>query len=163
MIGLVWAQSTNAVIGVDGRIPWRVPEDMAHFSRLTAGSTVVMGRATWESLPAAFRPLPGRRNVVLSHDPAYDAPGARTCTDLAAALDAEGDVWVIGGHAVYTAALASADTLVVTEVDLVVAGDTPAPTVGPEWERVQDTAWLTSAKGLRYRIGTWRRSAQSHG
>ena len=66
MIGLVWAQSANGVIGADGRIPWRIPEDMDHFSQLTAGSTVVMGRATWESLPPRFRPLPERRNVVLS-------------------------------------------------------------------------------------------------
>lgn len=160
MIGLVWAQSTNGVIGVDGRIPWRIPEDMAHFSRTTAGATVVMGRATWESLPATFRPLPGRRNVVLSRDPAYDAPGASTCTDLAVALQADGDVWVMGGHAVYTAALASADTLVVTEVDLVVEGDTRAPAVGPEWERVEVTPWLTSVKGPRYRIGTWGRTAE---
>lgn len=158
MIGLVWAQSANGVIGADGRIPWRVPEDLAHFSRLTAGATVVMGRATWESLPPRFRPLPGRRNVVLSRDAAYDAPGAEVRTDLHAALDAPGDVWVAGGHAVYEAALDRADVLVVTEVDLVVDGDTAAPRVGPGWVRGSVGEWETSAQGPRFRVVTWVRA-----
>ncbi|MGI4895085.1 MAG: dihydrofolate reductase, partial [Janthinobacterium lividum] len=85
MIGLVWAQSANGIIGVDGRIPWRIPEDMAHFAALTMGSSVVMGRATWESLPPRFRPLPGRRNLVLSRDPGYVAEGAEVVHDLASA------------------------------------------------------------------------------
>jgi hypothetical protein len=65
-VGLIWAQSTSGVIGRDGGIPWHVPEDLARFKELTLGHTVVMGRRTWESLPARFRPLPGRRNVVVS-------------------------------------------------------------------------------------------------
>ncbi|PRY08311.1 dihydrofolate reductase [Kineococcus rhizosphaerae] len=158
MIGLVWAQSTNGVIGADGRIPWRVPEDLAHFSRLTAGATVVMGRATWESLPPRFRPLPGRRNVVLSRDAAYDAPGAEVRTDLHDALSLPGDVWVVGGHAVYEAALPRADVLVVTEVDLVVDGDTPAPRVGPGWRREHEGEWATSTGGPRFRVVTWTRT-----
>lgn len=161
MIGLVWAQSRNGVIGADGRIPWRVPEDLAHFSALTAGSTVVMGRATWESLPARFRPLPGRRNLVLSRDPGYAAEGAEVVHDLPGALAGAGDVWVIGGSAVYRAALEHADVLVVTEVDLVVEGDTRAPEVGPGWERVEVGDWATSTGGPRFRIGTWRRSGRS--
>ncbi|WP_432565266.1 dihydrofolate reductase [Kineococcus sp. SYSU DK003] len=157
MIGLVWAQSANGVIGLDGRIPWRIPEDMAHFAELTGGGTVVMGRATWESLPPKFRPLPGRRNLVLSRNPAFDAPGAEVVADLEAALQGPGDVWVIGGHAVYQAALAHADELVVTEVDLVVDGDTRAPRVGPEWQRTAVGEWRTSTGGPRFRIGTWHR------
>ena len=158
MIGLVWAQSANGVIGVDGRIPWRIPEDLAHFSELTAGSTVVMGRATWESLPPRFRPLPGRRNVVLSRDADYVAEGAEVAHDLTAALASAGTVWVAGGNAVYQAALEHADVLVVTEVDLEVDGDTRAPSVGGEWSRAETGEWRTSAKGPRFRIGTWRRS-----
>lgn len=158
MIGLVWAQSANGVIGVDGRIPWRIPEDMAHFSELTAGSTVVMGRATWESLPPRFRPLPGRRNVVLSRDETYVADGAEVVHDLTTALAGADDVWVMGGNAVYQAALEHADVLVVTEVDLDVEGDTRAPTVGAEWSRVEVGEWQISTKGPRFRIGSWRRS-----
>jgi dihydrofolate reductase len=163
VIGLVWARSTNGIIGADGKIPWRIPEDMAHFSELTAGSTVVMGRATWESLPPAFRPLPGRRNVVLSRDAGYRAPGAEVAHDLPTALASgrTGDVWVMGGSALYQAALEHADVLVVTEVDLEVEGDTHAPQVGAEWRREEPGEWRTSTKGPRFRITTWRRSGRT--
>ncbi|MEZ0493220.1 dihydrofolate reductase [Kineococcus sp. TBRC 1896] len=157
MIGLVWAQSADGVIGADGRIPWRVPEDTAHFSALTSGATVVMGRATWESLPARFRPLPGRRNVVLSRTPGYDAPGAEVVPDLDVALGLGTDVWVVGGQAVYAAALARADVLVVTEVDVHVDGDTRAPAVGEPWRPVGTGEWRTSSAGPRFRVVTWRR------
>ena len=103
MIGLIWAQAANGVIGRDNAIPWHIPEDMAHFREVTTGSTVVMGRRTWESLPARFRPLPGRRNVVLTRDEAWTAEGAEVAHDLTAAL--AGDCWVIGGADIYRAAL----------------------------------------------------------
>ncbi|MEZ0166506.1 dihydrofolate reductase [Kineococcus sp. LSe6-4] len=157
MIGLVWAQSADGVIGADGRIPWRVPEDLAHFSALTTGTTVVMGRATWESLPARFRPLPDRRNVVLSRTAGYDAPGAEVVTDLDVALAMGTDVWVVGGQAVYAAALDRADVLVVTEVDVHVDGDTRAPAVGDPWRPVETGQWRTSSAGPRFRVVTWRR------
>ena len=130
MIGLVWAQTPAGVIGDAGTIPWHVPEDLAHFREVTSGATVVMGRATWQSLPERFRPLPGRRNVVLSRDAAFEAPGATVRDDLDAALAAAPDVWVIGGGAVYAATIGRADRLEVTVVDLEVPGDTTAPVVG---------------------------------
>jgi dihydrofolate reductase len=157
-ISLIWAQSANGVIGADGALPWRIPEDLAHFRELTEGGTVVMGRATWESLPPRFRPLPGRRNVVLSRDPSYDAPGAEVVTSLSAALTAAagGEIWVGGGAAVYSAALEYADRLCITDVDLVVDGDVRAPVVPAGWgETSRDpmTGWHTSGGGIRYR---WR-------
>jgi len=85
-IGLVWAQAANGVIGRDGTLPWRLPEDLAHFKALTTGATVVMGRTTWESLPPSFRPLPGRRNVVLSRS-VRELPGADVTDSVAYALD----------------------------------------------------------------------------
>ncbi len=81
--GLIWAQTPAGVIGLEGALPWRLPEDMAHFREITDGHPVVMGRATWVSLPDRFRPLPGRANVVLSRDPAFVAPGARVVGSLA--------------------------------------------------------------------------------
>ena len=160
MIGLVWAQTPDGVIGDAGTIPWHVPEDLAHFRDVTAGGTVVMGRATWLSLPERFRPLPGRDNVVLSRDPAFDAPGASVVGDLDAALSAAPDVWVIGGGAVYAETIDRADRLEVTVVDLDVPGDTRAPAVGEGWRLVSggpDVPWRVSRTGTRYRFDSWRR------
>lgn len=157
MIGLIWAQSANGVIGRDGTMPWHVPEDMKHFRSLTAGATVIMGRRTWESLPPRFRPLPGRRNLVLSRTQQSGAvkEGAETFSSLSAALaEVSGDVWVIGGAAVYSAALPFADRVVVTEIREVFEGDTHAPDVG----RPPDSIgyWQESSTGLHYRFLTWQ-------
>ena len=91
-VGLVWAQSTSGVIGRDGDIPWRVPEDLARFKQVTMGHTVVMGRRTWDSLPARVRPLPGRRNVVLSRQTDFTADGAEVVGSLETALTDPEDV-----------------------------------------------------------------------
>ena len=147
-IGLIWAQSSNGVIGRDNAIPWHIPEDMAHFRAVTSGSTVVMGRRTWESLPPRFRPLPGRRNVVLTRSPTWTSDGAVAVHDLADAL--AGDVWVIGGADVYAAALPHADLLEVTEVQLDVDGDVRAPTIGPEWTATEGD-WQQSTAGPTFR------------
>ncbi len=158
MISLVWAQARGGVIGSGGTIPWRVPEDMAHFRTVTAGRAVVMGRATWDSLPPRFRPLPGRRNLVLTRDRAWSADGAQACTDLAAALaDAGPDAAIIGGGQVYRAALPFARELLVTEVDLDVDGDTLAPEFGAAFALVDAGPWLTSTAGPRYRFLSYRR------
>ena len=151
MIGLVWAQSTSGVIGRDGTLPWHLPEDMAHFKSLTAGATVLMGRRTWESLPPRFRPLPGRRNLVLSRTPQV---GVETFPDLSQALAAAAaEVWVIGGAAVYAAALPLADRIVVTEIREVFDGDTWAPDVGRAPTAVGE--WQESTTGLHYRFLSW--------
>jgi len=156
VLGLVWAQARGGVIGADGRLPWHLPEDLARFKALTTGGTVVMGRATWESLPATVRPLPGRRNVVLSRRRGFQAPGATVASSLEDALaGVTGDVWVIGGASVYRAALPLAEVAVVTEIDEAYAGDTVAPEPGPDWEPVErepTEGWLVSAGGLRYRV-----------
>jgi dihydrofolate reductase len=158
-IALIWAQAHGGVIGADGALPWRLPEDLALFRALTTGSTVVMGRRTWESLPDRFRPLPGRTNVVLTTDPSWSAAGARRAGSVEEVLD-DGDLWVIGGGRVYAAFLPYADRLVVTDVDTRVDGDTWAPVPGPEWRRLaRDPAegWSTSTTGLRYAVSEYRR------
>jgi dihydrofolate reductase len=157
-VGLVWAQAANGVIGSGGGLPWHLPEDLARFKALTLGSTVVMGRATWDSLPTAVRPLPGRRNVVLSRQPDWQAPGAVVARSLAEALDQPGDVWVIGGASVYRAALPLADLLVVTELAQRFDGDTFAPELGPAWrvgDRDPESGWLPSRTGLDHRVITY--------
>ena len=114
---MVWAQARGGVIGADGGLPWHLPEDLALFRRLTTGSTVVMGRRTWESLPERFRPLPGRLNVVLTSDRAWAADGAHAAGSVDEVLAEHAAFWVIGGGAVYAEFLPHADRLVVTDVD----------------------------------------------
>jgi dihydrofolate reductase len=151
VIGLIWAQSANGVIGRDGTLPWHLPEDMARFKTLTTGATVLMGRRTWESLPPRFRPLPGRRNLVLSRT---QQEGVETFADLPQALAAATeDVWVIGGAAVYEAALPLADRIEVTEIREPFDGDTFAPDVGREADSVGQ--WQESTTGLHYRFLSW--------
>ena len=157
-VALVWAQSRNGVLGRDGALPWHLPEDLARFRALTTGGTVLMGRATWESLPERFRPLPGRVNVVLSRDPSYDAPGAQVVTSVDDALAVADDVWVIGGASVYAEVMARADALFVTDVEVDVEGDAFAPTVGAQWREVDTGDWLTSTTGIRYRFRELRRA-----
>jgi dihydrofolate reductase len=167
---MVWAQAADGVIGVGGALPWHLPEDLRLFRALTWGSTVVMGRRTWESLPAQVRPLPGRRNVVLSSvlDPAEAGVQVVGSVDDVLALDAalDGDLWVIGGGGVYAALLPHAEEVVVTDVDLELPGDTWAPQLDPAWElgtRVPATDWSESAGGLRFRVSQWRRATATPG
>jgi dihydrofolate reductase len=149
-VHMIWAEARDGTIGKDGSIPWRVPEDQAMFRELTMGATVVMGRATWDSLPARFRPLTGRRNVVLTRDPSWTAPGAEVVHELAEVDVSAGQVWVMGGAAIYTAFLPVATHIVRTRVDLDVSGDVRAPSLGDDWRVDRDTGWMTSSSGLRY-------------
>ncbi|MFI1912125.1 dihydrofolate reductase [Nocardia sp. NPDC020380] len=152
-VGLVWAQTPDGIIGRDNTIPWRVPEDMAHFKDVTWGYPVIMGRRTWDSLPPRFRPLEGRRNIVVTRQADWSADGAERAGSLEEALRLSGDgtVWVAGGGEIYKAAMAFATELMVTEVDAEVDGDCHAPAIGPEWQADEDP-WRESAKGIRYRF-----------
>jgi dihydrofolate reductase len=136
VIALVVAHSANRVIGRDGGLPWRLPGDLKRFRALTTGQTVVMGRRTYESLPDAFRPLPDRRNVVLTSDPGYRADGAEVVGDLDAALAAP--CFVIGGGEVYAQALPRAQRVYATELEAEVDGDTFFPPLpAAEWRCVE--------------------------
>jgi dihydrofolate reductase len=160
-INLIWAEAADRVIGMDGAVPWHVPEDMRRFKELTMGSTVVMGRLTWESLPEKFRPLPGRRNVVVTRQASYEASGAEVASSLEQALErADGDVWVIGGASVYEQALPIADRVVRTRIHVQVEGDTHAPEVGPEWTMVgrdPESGLHKSETGVEYCVATFVR------
>ncbi len=123
-------------IGLGNELLVRIPEDMAHFKALTLGHTVLMGRKTWDSLPPKFRPLPGRRNLVLSRRPDLALPGAEVFTDLSTALascDAEEKVFVMGGAEIYALALAHATALELTEFEL----QRPADAFFPVWDAGQ--------------------------
>jgi len=159
-LGLVWAQSTSGVIGRDGDIPWRVPEDLARFKQVTTGHTVIMGRRTWQSLPAAVRPLPGRRNVVISRQADFEAKGAEVVGSLEAALCyTDTETWVIGGEQIYLLALPHATRCEITEIEIDLRrddDDAVAPVLDDDW--LGETGeWLTSRSGLRYRFHSYRR------
>ncbi|WP_216892763.1 dihydrofolate reductase [Nocardia alni] len=152
-VGLIWAQTPDGVIGKDNAIPWRIPEDMAHFQHITRGHPVVMGRRTWDSLPPRFRPLSERRNIVITRQPDWSAEGAERTGSLDEALRTAGTapVWVMGGGEIYRAAMDYATELMVTEVDLRTEGDAYAPAIGAQWSAAPGP-WRESTTGLRYRV-----------
>jgi dihydrofolate reductase len=164
VIGLIWAQAANGVVGAGGAMPWHLPEDMAHFRETTRGAAVIMGRRTWDSLPERFRPLPGRRNIVLTRRPGWRADGAEPVIGLDAALalvPPGADVWVIGGGEVYRQALPLADRVVRTDLEQAFDGDVTAPHLDGGWRlTARDPAegWHTSHTGLRYRMSTFDRA-----
>jgi dihydrofolate reductase len=133
-VTLIAAVARGGVIGREGTIPWRLPEDVARFKDLTTGHAVVMGRRTWDSIPDRFRPLPGRRNIVVTRNPEWSAPGAERAGSVEHALgmfESLDRVFVIGGAEIYRAALPFAGSLELTEIALDVEGDT----FFPEWDR----------------------------
>lgn len=139
MVVIIVAVGRNGVIGVDGGLPWRIPEDMAHFKELTMGHAVVMGRATFDSIG---RPLPGRANIVLTRRGDWAHEGVGVAQSLEQALEvaaARGqDVFIAGGSEVYRQALPKADRIEMTEVELSPEGDTWFPPV--EWSRWQEVS-----------------------
>ena len=155
MITLVVAAARNGVIGKDGAIPWRLSEDLKRFKALTLGHTVVMGRKTWDSLPPRNRPLPGRRNVVVTRDANWEAQGAQRA-NLEAALAME-DVFVIGGAEIYRAALAVADRIELTEVQADFEGDAVFDFDRTPWREVAREDHI-SAEGLAYSFVTLERA-----
>lgn len=152
---VIAAVAKNRVIGKDNQLIWNIPDDMAHFKALTSGHTVIMGRKTWESLPPRFRPLPGRRNIVISRQADYAAPGAEVADSLENALKMASTValaFVIGGEQIYRQAMAVADRLEITEVDLEPEGDAWFPEIAPvEWKKEAQT------DGAGFSFVTYRR------
>ncbi|MFJ6279749.1 dihydrofolate reductase [Arthrobacter subterraneus] len=166
LVGMIWAQTVDGVIGRDGTMPWHLPEDLAHFKRTTEGHPVIMGRRTWESFPEKYRPLPGRTNIVVSrqHRNSAEFPGAVVVGSFEEALSearrskgAE-EIWVIGGGQIYTEAAPHAHAAVVTVIDSTEQGDTYAPALGSAWALAgtdPSGGWTTSGNGTRFRIGLW--------
>ena len=126
-LSLIVAMDRNRLIGCKNGLPWRMPADLAFFKRITMGKPVVMGRKTFESIG---KPLPGRRNIVVSRDPDYRAPGTESVTDLESALELcseTEEVMLIGGSSLYSQTLESATGLYLTRIDHEFEGDTWFP------------------------------------
>ena len=160
-IGLIWAQARNRVIGKNGVMPWHLPEDLAHFKRVTLNHPVIMGRKTWDSIPPKFRPLPGRTNIVVTRQADWHEKGAQCSSSLREALqqcENSNQVWVTGGAQIYAQALPLADELVVTEIDAEFDGDAHAPALSAEGREVARDP-VVAASGLRLAFVTYRQAA----
>jgi dihydrofolate reductase len=145
LLALIAACARGSVIGINNTLPWHLPEDMKFFRETTRGKPVIMGRKTWESLPDAFRPLPGRLNIVVSRNPDFHAEGGTVVGSLPEALTAAGNAeiaFVIGGAGLYRQALPLADRLLLTEIDRDYAGDA----FFPEFDRAE---WPESSRDAR--------------
>ena len=156
---IIAAVASNGIIGVDNRLPWRLPEDLKRFRALTTGHAVVMGRNTWESLPRA---LPDRQNIVVTRSHDYRAEGAETVSSLPDALAKATrplPMFCIGGSALYRDALPLADTMYITEIVRPFAGDA----MFPPWSRGQwreiarEPRRLEGADGFDYAFVIYRR------
>ena len=140
-VSLVVAAAENDVIGRDGGLPWHVSSDLKLFKAITMGKPMIMGRRTWESLPR--KPLPGRRNIVITRQAGYAAEGAELVGAFSEAMElcaGEAEVSVIGGGQVYREAMPVADRIYLTRIHLEVDGDTFLPKIAPgEWREVERT------------------------
>ena len=156
---MIFARSANGVIGNNNALPWHLPEDLAHFKKLTLGCPVIMGRKTWESLPPRFRPLPGRINVVITRQADWQAAGARSAgslTDALAICQTASDVWIIGGAQIYVQAEPLAHRIEVTHIDKTYEGDAFAPTLSNQWQQSQKKDHVSST-GLNFSFITYTR------
>ncbi|QWZ94813.1 type 3 dihydrofolate reductase [Aeromonas sp. FDAARGOS 1411] len=160
-ISMIAAMAHDRVIGKDNQMPWHLPADLAHFKRVTLGKPVLMGRKTFESIG---RPLPGRRNLVISRNPDYQAEGIEVVGSVEAALallagSSLEELMVIGGGHLYAEMLPSADCLYLTRIDLAVEGDTRFPAFDDgQWQRVDCESHPADEKNpYPYSFETWQR------
>ena len=157
---LIYARARNGTIGKDNQMPWHLPEDLAHFKRVTLGQPVIMGRKTWDSLPARFRPLPGRLNIVITRQNDWQAEGALRAGSIEDAMGLCGnapDAWIMGGAEIYRQAEPLASTAVVTEIAQDFDGDAFAPVLGADWRELEREAH-TAASGMGFAFVTYQRA-----
>lgn len=150
-ITAIWAQGQDGVIGSNGQIPWRIPQDLQFFKEQTMGGVVIMGRKTWDSIPEKFRPLSGRVNIVLTHDANFQAPGALVVHNTTRAMDLakhNPNIFIVGGDLIYRQLMWQCNYAIVTEVDYTAKGDAYAPVLREEdWFLDKETYWMESHPG----------------
>jgi dihydrofolate reductase len=136
MIRIIAAMSTNRVIGSNNALPWHIPNDLKHFKELTTGHTIVMGRKTFDSIG---RPLPNRRNIVVTRDHEFKAEGVEVASSFEKAMEMSfWNCFVIGGGEMYRQSMGIAEKLYLTIVNTETEGDTTFPEFGDEWVKVWD-------------------------
>jgi dihydrofolate reductase len=155
---LVVAIDAQRGIGINNKLPWHLPEDLAHFKRTTSGHPIVMGRKTYDSIG---RPLPNRRNIVVTRNPAWRREGVEAVTSFGDALKLAGDeeIMVIGGAQIFAEALPLADRLVVTEIGKTFDCDTFFPEIDPQqWKEVAREQHHSEQQGLDYAFVGYQRT-----
>ncbi|WP_252107356.1 MULTISPECIES: dihydrofolate reductase [unclassified Halomonas] len=165
-VAMIVAMAKNRVIGVEGNLPWYLPEDLKFFKRKTQAKPLVMGRKTFASIG---KPLPNRLNIVVTRDESFEAEGVRVCHDLESALaladqhatiEAAEEIMVMGGGEIYRQAMAYAQRLYITEVDVEVEGDTHFPELPPNtFEEVQRVAGMPAEGQPHYDFVVFDRTA----
>ena len=163
MISIVVAASTNNVIGTQGRLPWKISDDLKRFKALTMGKPIVMGRRTHESIG---RPLPGRQNIVITRQPGYSADGCDVVASPAAALAIAGsaaEIMIIGGSQIYDLFLPKAGRLHITRVQAEIEGDAFFPAIdGSDWRLVDSVVFEASdSKEFGFEFTTYERIDRS--
>ena len=155
---IIVATDAQRGIGINNTLPWRLPEDLAHFKRTTTGHPIIMGRKTFDSIG---RPLPNRRNIVVTRNDKWSHDGVETVGSIEAAIalldGAEG--FVIGGAEIYKQSLQLADQLIITEIAHTFECDAFFPEVGAEWQETAREEHVSEASGLKYAFVTLRRKA----
>jgi dihydrofolate reductase len=158
LLALIVAADQKRGIGINNTLPWKLPEDLAHFKRLTTGHAIIMGRKTYESIG---RPLPNRRNIVITRNAGWRADGVETVHSIGEArqlVASDAQAYIIGGAQVYAEALAMdvADEIIITEIQATYECDAHFPALGPEWRETGREPHV-SANGLAYAFVTLRR------
>jgi len=160
-INLILARAANGVIGLDGVMPWHLPEDMVHFKQQTMGAPVIMGRKTWDSIPPRFRPLPGRRSIVVTRNSGWLADGAERAGSLEQAIAlckhaGAAEAWVMGGAQIYAEAEPLAQRVLLTEIEKNYDGDAWAPEFGAGWRQTARESHV-AANGIPFSFVTLER------
>jgi dihydrofolate reductase len=139
-VSIIVACAHHGVIGRDNALPWHLPEDLAHFKKMTIGKPVIMGRKTFDSIVARLgKPLPGRRNIIVTRNRDWQYPGTDIAHDLPQAIalcQGHDEIFIIGGAELYREAMSLADRLIVTEIDLDISGDVTFPAINPQLWKV---------------------------
>jgi len=157
-LNIIVAMDAQRGIGINNTLPWRLPEDLAHFKRLTTGHPIIMGRKTFDSIG---RPLPNRRNIVITRNAEWRHEGVETVGSVEAAIAAAGEAtaYIIGGAEIYQQSLPFADQLIITEIRKTYACDAFFPEIDPaQWQEIVREAHASESADLQYAFVTLRRS-----
>lgn len=160
-ISIIVAMALNRTIGINNTLPWRCPEDLKHFKKLTMGHHMIMGRKTFESIG---KPLPGRTTVVVTRNPALTIDGCTVTQSLEEAINScanENEIFIVGGGEIYSQALQLADMLYITEIQQEVKGDANFPAFDKnEWREIsRDKQTQQEPQALKFDFVTYRRSS----